>query len=678
MQRFLAGLNEQELAAWGGSRACHPKAAIEVFFACTRYVTLTGWDAAGGGGGDITGLMLEVFEAAEKQLGAARRGRAPKGKGGTGGGWWAPIEDVISALAGTPNDHVSWDYWNNVCMAVWNATGQSGEGLLAFCGWSAKCEFKHVEAHCADNWERLWRSPPNNIGFGWLAKEAKKANKDWRRPSRSPEAEFEKEEEPGDAQPGEGAAPFRALLDRVAYIIGVDRWFDLEERRIMKMEGLMHVAARMGVVGHSEQGKKSIAARLRGHRNPQMQELVGLACMPGQGPLVEKIDAEGRRGWLGNLWIRGGVTPSDGDAGMWLDLARRLIPDEADRERTIDWMAYALQNPGRKINHALVLVGPQGAGKDTLLQAFWSAVGEHNMVVVQGAKVVDDKFTGYLRHPFVLITEMPPARKRSCYEEIKSWLTVPPDRLAVNEKMIASYMIPNIVNVVVTTNHVGAIALADDDRRFDIIQTQHAVRRIAADELTPDERDMDEHFPTLWLHLTEEEQAEALRRDAFIRSEQSRYFTAFYAWLAAGGGAAVAGYLLRRDVSAFDPAAAPPDTLAKVNMMREGAHPTVSWVTHMVTDGVLAGRDLVPVDEIMDLITRHNSGSLMVWNSVSLEAIARALRLDGWAFVKRVRFGNGRIRLWARRGAKLLRQLPASALIVRLEADRKRVHGSEF
>jgi hypothetical protein len=42
--RLLATLDEQELEArWGGSRKCHPLAAIEIFHACVRYVTVTGW-----------------------------------------------------------------------------------------------------------------------------------------------------------------------------------------------------------------------------------------------------------------------------------------------------------------------------------------------------------------------------------------------------------------------------------------------------------------------------------------------------------------------------------------------------------------------------------------------------------------------------------------------------------
>jgi hypothetical protein len=41
--RLLAGLKDDELERWGGSRRCHPKAAIEIYHACVRYVCVTGW-----------------------------------------------------------------------------------------------------------------------------------------------------------------------------------------------------------------------------------------------------------------------------------------------------------------------------------------------------------------------------------------------------------------------------------------------------------------------------------------------------------------------------------------------------------------------------------------------------------------------------------------------------------
>ena len=50
----------------------------------------------------------------------------------------------------------------------------------------------------------------------------------------------------------------------------------------------------------------------------------------------------------------------------WCDLVRKLWPDEA--EHLFDYFAHRVQHPDEKINHALVLGGPPGIGKDTMLE----------------------------------------------------------------------------------------------------------------------------------------------------------------------------------------------------------------------------------------------------------------------------------------------------------------------
>ncbi len=68
-----------------------------------------------------------------------------------------------------------------------------------------------------------------------------------------------------------------------------------------------------------------------------------------------------------NLWRRDGIEASNGDPIRALEFAYRLIPDEASREHILDYFAFALQNPGRKIRHGIMLSGPQGVGKSFLL-----------------------------------------------------------------------------------------------------------------------------------------------------------------------------------------------------------------------------------------------------------------------------------------------------------------------
>src|ERR1019366_8451569 len=63
-------------------------------------------------------------------------------------------------------------------------------------------------------------------------------------------------------------------------------------------------------------------------------------------------------------------------ATPWLEHVKRVFPDEW---RHIPcWLAHRVQRPGEKINHALVLGGKQGIGKDSLLEPVKEAVGRWN------------------------------------------------------------------------------------------------------------------------------------------------------------------------------------------------------------------------------------------------------------------------------------------------------------
>ena len=55
------------------------------------------------------------------------------------------------------------------------------------------------------------------------------------------------------------------------------------------------------------------------------------------------------------------------EAVPWLDHIDKVFGED-DGRHIITWLAQRVQRPAVKINHALVLGGPQGIGKDTLLE----------------------------------------------------------------------------------------------------------------------------------------------------------------------------------------------------------------------------------------------------------------------------------------------------------------------
>jgi hypothetical protein len=52
-----------------------------------------------------------------------------------------------------------------------------------------------------------------------------------------------------------------------------------------------------------------------------------------------------------------------------------MIPIDFEREHFLNALAYKVQNPNRKINHAILVGGHPGSGKDTMLAPFFWAIG---------------------------------------------------------------------------------------------------------------------------------------------------------------------------------------------------------------------------------------------------------------------------------------------------------------
>jgi hypothetical protein len=260
---------------------------------------------------------------------------------------------------------------------------------------------------------------------------------------------------------------------------------------------------------------------------------------PGEPELIRgRLLDEG--GWIErkgvtayNLFRPPNIVPRRGDVGPWLRHVAILYPDAA--WHIVTWLAHKVHRPAEKINHAIVLGGEQGIGKDTILEPVKQAIGAWNFQDVSPGQVLG-RFNGHLKSIILRISEardLGDADRFKFYDHSKAIIAAPPDTLRIDEKNIREYVIPNVTGVIITTNHkVGGIHLPPDDRR---------------------------HF-VAWSALTREK----LKPD---------YFERLYRWYADGGAAMVADYLGTLDISKFNPKAPPPQTEAFWQMVNSSRPP---------------------------------------------------------------------------------------------------------
>jgi hypothetical protein len=183
-----------------------------------------------------------------------------------------------------------------------------------------------------------------------------------------------------------------------------------------------------------------------------------------------------------------------------------------------------VQRPDEKINHALVLGGAQGIGKDTLLEPVKHAVGPWNFIETSPQQMLG-QFNGFTKSVILRVSEardLGDADRFKFYDHMKVYAAAPPDVLRVNEKHLREYGVTNVCGVIITTNNkTDGIYLPADDRR---------------------------HF-VAWSALTKEDFAEG-------------YWNDLWSWYRNGGINDVAAYLASLDISAFDAKAPPPTTAA--------------------------------------------------------------------------------------------------------------------
>jgi hypothetical protein len=278
-------------------------------------------------------------------------------------------------------------------------------------------------------------------------------------------------------------------------------------------------------IGADEDGKpKFTCASAWLDRNKPVEQMT---WAPGSPQLIaDRLITGG--GWIErqgvtvfNLYRGPAIEPGDPDeAAPWIEHVRRVYPNDADR--IIRWLAQRVQRPADKVNHALVLGGPPGIGKDTLLEPAKRAVGPWNFAEVSPQQLLG-RSNGFLKSVILRVSEardLGEVNRYSFYEHLKAIIAAPPDVLRVDEKNLREYNVPNLCGVIITTNHkTDGIFLPADDRRH----------YVAWSDLTMDDFEAD-------------------------------YWAKLWSWFDRGGDRNVAAYLASLDLSSFDPKAPPPKT----------------------------------------------------------------------------------------------------------------------
>jgi hypothetical protein len=246
-----------------------------------------------------------------------------------------------------------------------------------------------------------------------------------------------------------------------------------------------------------------------------------------------------------NLWRGFSVKPEEGKWPLMETHIRDIVAaGESTHARYIlNWLAWCVQNPGRRAEVALVLRGGKGAGKGILGTTMLRIFGAHGRHISNRKHLVSG-FNQHLLHcSFLFADEAYWPGDQSAEGELKRLITEP--TLNIEPKGLDSFYAVNSLHLLISGNAEWVVPASDDERRYAVflVSNEHA-------------NDPD-------------------------------YFTALHRELDNGGLEAMLCDLLHTELGAWHPRASVPQTAALAQQKEESLRGVDALVSNLIEAGCL-------------------------------------------------------------------------------------------
>ena len=295
---------------------------------------------------------------------------------------------------------------------------------------------------------------------------------------------------------------------------------------------------------------------------------------------------------------------------LFLSHINNLIVEEEYRRALVDFMAYMVQCPGRKIRWAPLIQGVEGAGKTFLAGAMKAVLGKEHVRTISGEAIKKGWNEWSFGSQLIVLEEvrLAGANKHETMNTLKPLITN--DDISIQQRNRDSREAENNANYMLFSNHHDALALTPGDRRFFVVKSR----------------------------LQTKQQVLALGED---------YFAKLFNMLRDSAGA-LRSFFLGWEISAdFAPDRHAPRTSYVQEMVQDSANEVTAAVRLLLTEGPhpLIQYDVVSVKAILDYLALEEGMA-----RVSAQHLGHVLRDEGFTQAGRHYVGEERHRLWVRHG----------------------------
>ena len=313
-------------------------------------------------------------------------------------------------------------------------------------------------------------------------------------------------------------------------------------------------------------------------------------------------------------------------------LTRHLakIIAEPEHQRTLlDWFAYNVQNPGKKIMWAPLIGGGQGIGKTLLLHIMSAALGESNVYAMDGSSLFSSYNEWAQGHQLIAVEEVR-VHSKSRYMAMDKLKPLITNRtVEITQKYQDNRCVPNITNYIFFSNAHDALAIDDSNRRYFVIQSPLQTRNEVAT----------------------------------LGGES--YFAPIYKLISDHPGGFRA-FLLNHAISpAFDPNGTAPKTKYMDDLIESSANDLTALVRQIISDNdnPLIGSDLISFDKLRSIIHEESL-------PCHIQQLRSTLTMEGYRLHGRLRIDDGnRHRVWIHKDALQSIPDPAATLKARVAAS---------
>lgn len=424
---------------------------------------------------------------------------------------------------------------------------------------------------------------------------------------------------PAASAPVVGAGPAAAQaggawLEPWTYVSGLDRFYNTSTKATLTLQGFNLTYNRLVLTdAHGDPMPPAVWAT----SVAQLPVVYRLEYVPYLGPTFA-IDGQD----CANLYRPESVpsTPSslsveDLEAIGWLERhIAMLVPMAGERDDLLDWMAFQVQHPGRKVLWAPVIKGVQGDGKSLLGSMLSAAMGGENVREIAAATIESSPFTGWATGQCVGVIEelkLQGHNRHDVVNKLKPLITN--ERIEIHAKGRDPYTALNTTNYLVLTNHSDALPMDEHDRRYAAFFSPWASILELERAVTAQGLDMVDYWEQTW---------------AAIRKRPG----------------AVRLWLLGRDLSRFNPHARAPLTQHRELMIEAAMADDEQIIRDIIaegTEGVAEG--VLCVSYLMAEYKMRSGGDTLPGRRIST-----ILGAMGYKRIGRSKWGGVLQRFWAR------------------------------